>query len=404
MKHTRALYSVALLLVLFSLVLGTSKGQAAPLKQTTSTPTWRPLWPSSTPRPTTDYSCYQGTPEGWGTYTPDPYWSMYCKECNATGTPSPAPSITPTLQGGTPHPTLTVTPSPSITPTVSGFPANTKIKFQTLKVGSVTLNTGYEGELANCWIITGASADWIWASDEDVTFTFGIRDDADTVNKRINFLAMKGAGTRQWEYGNEWDLSGGTLDFDLATTGTSIWNSGVHDCGTGHQGICGWNTSGTISNQNQYAYTWKMNGGGASALASYKSVSMLGVSLANIYEGCNGNWVAPTPTPEVTPKMTWCGAVQPDTDTELIELPIPLVGPGSCFTVPAVGVPEWLFDMVDGVFVELEQADYPGFPGFRVCLLPITFGYLGLLGFRVFLDGVGLILAAIATIRILTRM
>lgn len=98
----------------------------------TDTPT-----PSKTPRPTatlpyyviteatlpSDFSCPPGTPAGWMTVTPNPYWVMQCEGCSfnySTSTSYPTKTIIPTpspncMQGARPSATSTFLPG---TPTI----------------------------------------------------------------------------------------------------------------------------------------------------------------------------------------------------------------------------------------------------------------------------------------------
>jgi hypothetical protein len=66
-------------------------GTDTPMPEQTQTATWEPLFRTSTPAPTVDYSCPTGQPSGWGEVTPDVIWSAYCGNCIKPNTPVPLP-------------------------------------------------------------------------------------------------------------------------------------------------------------------------------------------------------------------------------------------------------------------------------------------------------------------------
>ena len=74
---------------------------------------WEPVFKTGTPVPTNNYWCPSGLPAGWGTVTPEPWWSMNCGNCNLTLTP---PAATMTSIYPTPTGTLTATPTATSVP------------------------------------------------------------------------------------------------------------------------------------------------------------------------------------------------------------------------------------------------------------------------------------------------
>lgn len=76
----------------------------------TPTATFHPYFSTPTAAPTVDTSCQGGLPVGWGSVTPDAAWLSYCRSCvnqgltqgamTATATASNTPTMTATLEPG----------------------------------------------------------------------------------------------------------------------------------------------------------------------------------------------------------------------------------------------------------------------------------------------------------------
>lgn len=115
MKVMRWVWLWLLVLVLFSPLFVTEAKAQTPVPTDTPTPTYQPLFPTGTPQPTRSYDCPEGLPAGWGTATPQGWWSMSCMRClmaltptatlEATWTPVPLPTNTPGGPTSTPVPT-----------------------------------------------------------------------------------------------------------------------------------------------------------------------------------------------------------------------------------------------------------------------------------------------------------
>jgi len=103
------------------------------IQQATITATNTFIPPTPTATLAINSTCPQGTPAGWGTYTPSPLWLLECGNCQSvvgTGTPtstatplySPTPLIWYTTTSGTPYLVASVTPTQTATP--AGLPVH----------------------------------------------------------------------------------------------------------------------------------------------------------------------------------------------------------------------------------------------------------------------------------------
>lgn len=102
MSRSLKLAFLVLGMLLLLAVLGVLSAQAAPNLQVTETATWMPPTVTVTPTPLA-FDCPEGTPVGWGTYTPSPLWWVECGDCAAIN-----PTVTPTGTPPTPVPVTQV--------------------------------------------------------------------------------------------------------------------------------------------------------------------------------------------------------------------------------------------------------------------------------------------------------
>jgi len=140
--------------------------QAVQAFQVTMTGTATFIPPSATPA-SGNFTCPQGTPAGWGTYTPSPLWSVQCGNCSAITTPTPTltyptgtASPIPTWNGtGTPY-TFTPSPSPTVTvlPTVTP-PTSQQITCASGHTGWTCAGVDYNTILYTCTNSNGTYCD-----------------------------------------------------------------------------------------------------------------------------------------------------------------------------------------------------------------------------------------------------
>lgn len=144
---------------------------------------------------------------------------------------------------------------------------------------------------------------------------------------------------------------------------------------------------------NQWATSWPY-------VDFYSELEAVKVNGVYVY----GGDVQPTPTPTVTPTPTITPTVTPTpvTDTYCCEvvceqsggnlwqgtLPVFTVGEGDCVEFPGA---------------DLSAIGLGSIPALRVCVAPIDFGAVGILGVEIDLDLMAVILAALLSLRVLWR-
>ena len=381
-----------LLLLLPSATSASTLLQATDTPAPTSTPeptaTWEPLYKTPTPAPTKDTACCEGTPIGWGSCTPAAEWLVNCNQC--------APVPTSEYFGEyTPWPTLT--PYPTMTPYASSTPGGPTLTpgptaepdyfVGAVQMPSATCVKGGEWS-ARCYFLVEHES---YAGSEIVGAVFD--------------MCKESSGCGEI---NAWGPGQALPDF---------WNDGVWDHSYQHQcPSVGTRCTGNADACEQLypgePYTPDMPIGGTDPgddmligwLASSNACSYFDVyDVRLIYYGAPGPTSTPAPTgvptplPTGTPTVTstpvsgtYCCSLVCDSgeDPSAGILPIIRVGVGTCAT----------FDPVDLSVIGLGTL-----PGFELCLTPIRFGSVGILGVSISLDFLSIVLAGLLALRLLWR-
>lgn len=403
-------------LLIFLPILGINSVYA---QDPTFTPTWQPLFPTSTPRPTINSICPEGQPIGWGTVTPSFKWNQYCSNCiiypTADWSNIPTVDLDPfefwhggycssneevdgcqtrdnsglecwcpleyLYPDGTPTPTGLYNPYPNGTPTPqtsNNYYLGQKITLGSItwnylnKAGFITKSVGTYPSWNECgagyqvgrYVLYDYSFDWV-AGDTALDSSFW-----------DNMQYYDGTNIRYMYWARDHYISiPGVGTVDNVVIGTMLTDNGVFYNGFGRRVVNG------SSRTDWYR-------------ADYKSNLTRGV--IDYHPICYG--IAPTATPYPTPQMTptintgadYCAEVEAEPSTEEeeigISLPTPIYGEGQCVIIGNFSIDlGWLSSIFPTLFT-YGVPDELGVPGFQICVRPISFGNINLFGLLVNVD------------------
>jgi len=321
----------------------------------TPSPTWVPLYEWEESIGDENYSCPEGMPEGYLTVTPSLMWSAQCGQCLSTALP------TQTLDPSQPTPTETPTPIVDVAFTHESFYSH---------------NIGPEP--------------YFWFDEESITY------DGVTTPRHVLVHAV-GDGTNAYNDVYYW----GDLEVDRTTEGeVYFWiDAGYssfpievrYKAGSSEAEWSEW----SVNNNQHYEFMttddglegWKIhiqwraygNSGGGSI---NKNIHI----YFDVYDFGDPNDLNPTPTPEPDPE-SYCDEI---VGYENIEdywdiVPNPAVGPAEC-----TGWQEYELTIL-GAELTLPEVE--------LCLVPITFGQLNIIGVIIDLDTIILAMTAALMIR-----
>jgi len=374
MRTWQAVLLFSSLSLLLLLALGTNSAQASPNLQGTATPTFQPLYATSTPLAEHDLTCPTALPGGWGTSTPGLLWNSNCGNCIIQLTEQAYPTATP-------DPLATATPSP--TPQGDGL--------WLIEVDE-TQNVAH----------SGASWDSI-KFDIDANFignligmAYNISESGDCITNRMN----------GWIFTNTSDEDGTGQYLSLPHINSGAWGQYV--------GMSGYDVWVDEDAQEEFVdaifpgYEWHQDG------VKVKDGSGLHGHYFNYGYSCSGTiditvehligWGEPGETPEPTPlASTYCSVVNGvgfgGEENELgIELPEFGYGAATCAGIDEIVIPLSLLNLLTGMsFSDIT------IPGLEICFREISFGMLSLFGVDVDLDSVANLMAAALIIRWILR-
>ena len=387
----------------------------------TPTPTWEPLYKTPTPAPTKDTACCEGTPEGWGSCTPAPEWLLNCNQCAPVPTSEyfgehtpwptfiPPPSVTPT-----PTVSGTITPSPSVTPTPSGavtttygivFDRGLSCPSDPMDIASWAIaNGGLVGDLTepkfvHVGPVGGVEPSQIY-NDMIVCIPEGGELDLYSfesfgyaprlVQYQWHYHVCDGTDCNAGEFEvteDQVNTQGCQTDWNDARGVTAIYGSHFDlSAPVGGPSVQRWGVQARWGVWRHTTYcSWDWVEG---YLESYFYLAPDGYNPSPTE--------TPTPTPTGTPTITptpvsgtYCCTLEcdPGGDPSSGTLPVISIGQGTCVT----------FSPVDLSLLGLGEL-----PGFEMCLTPIRFGSLGILGVSISLDFLSSVLAGLA-LRLLWR-
>lgn len=368
--------------LLFPLLLSPISQVEAQEPTVTVTPfTPVPLFPSSTPEPTLDVTCPEGqNPAGWGTVTPDAYWSLYCGNCvtpiSQTGTPEPVSTfmvpLTQTAQAS-------ITPSPTFTSTATPLPTSTPAT-GLLNFGSVTL------AVAGSPYISGQVGSYM---------------SVPSLNTPSNLYYITGnVSAYDWN-----SVIGGDVHYEfwfdpLVTSGNQIiyYSYRIYNrTGSAPYFVTGAITEvGSGSFTNQYN-TVRLISIGESSSAS-RSTGLFGASF-ELWVSTYPYDAFSTPTPIPTPTFfSYCSTVLPASGGEDLSgqfaLPVPMLGGIRCpVNFPGLTIP---------LFGVLGLPDFE-IPNIIICFQEVDFGTLRYFGIDIEVDYLSFVLAAALVVSMFVR-
>ena len=357
------LFSFSLFQPSLSQALGTDIQQATGTPIPPSATNRPPLFPSSTPAPTLDYSCNGTQPVGWGTVTPDPYWLLNCETC-VTRFPTPTVTSLP--------PTLVVTGTPA-TATATVLPDGLTY-YRTLYFGNGCLDPVSQCEP----YYDGLMCTWSGVTNNG---------SGNNCSFKLDFYDSRGPAVRQYYMvvdavaDGQYGYSGPSVAFfppsDFAIPGSPS------STGLGAVHLERFGTIGNYADYQEFAIDW-FN------YLNYASFS------GTLY--IQPGEVVPTPMPDLP---GYCGDVLPDTTggsgedpcvAGIMCLPEPTTGDKSCFGISEFSIP-----------IGVLGIDTIGTPGVNICFQEIYFGKMIMWGMEIDLDYMALVFAAVALVRIWTR-
>ncbi len=396
------------------LLLAISPVAAASSQQATATPTFIPLFPTSTQVDSLNLNCPTALPVGWGTVTPGLLWNSSCGHCQQT---LMAPSSTPMASVTPGGPTLTPTATPTLTPTPQGLgiyvdedfnPSNQGLNLRAYNDGGnwswvrvdgeITIPTNQEGFYFayeyQVDILEGVGLDNMHGRDANYLpndawwQTAGAEMSVDNLDSPTYWIAVApysdpvsygdGGTTREAVWGNEANYN----------AWLAYYYSGVN------VGIVNVNVLDSPANIG-FPYMAEVNRG-------YQGpAKVLDILMTPVRVWYYGNPpVEPTPTP--SPLVAdYCGEVNGVTggSSELgLSLPEFGIGASSCYGITEIILPTSIINFFPGIDI-----DDVTIPGIQLCFTEISFGNLDLFGVEVNLDSIANLLAAALIIRWLLR-
>ena len=403
---------IAFFMIALGLELMLSTSVVVAQSTNTPEPTWEPIFLSPTPAPPGNYTCPNGTPIGWGTYTPNPSWNLNCSQCLLTITPqyrTPEPTL-PWVTPGTPHGTASVptagTPSPSVTPVGSPTPTatsqygDTAIDCDYITIDNVTSHCEHQDarELANSQ--TGAGLSGVPVAIQQA---IGCMSGGDCSSNKTFAIPYEMSCV-----GEVSKATAATLGIQIQFTDhNGAIQTFYNHCPSGLYCRVEGAVSGTIS-----SHTWAQADKVIKALVTEYGGLHSGATYSGYcyVRSAVGGWY-PTPTPyptftatpnyTATPTQGYCGDLRdgggnPFEDPNLI-LPVIRKGSPSCVTIEAINLDLSDFPLIGDLIPVID------FPGFQVCFVPILFGTINLLGLSISLDLMASAMAAMVALRILLR-
>jgi hypothetical protein len=351
----------------------------------TPTETWEPLFKTSTPRPTDNWSCPNGTPVNWGTVTPGIWWDVNCRNCLLTLTP--------------PY-TATPTPEGWISPTPTSLPNTaTPYPFDSYELQCITANINQV--LTDCTANRGRDL-MLYFDGSCHSGSCGLEP---IIIVTVNFVCRQGYTCNDnWFTLNlnyeihaigAWVADSTAYQLSV-NTNSHFYNSSpdvyhTRNCGVTENCVFDDQYSGfrsVLINRNKEAYRFTIN---------FNSPQHPGTYAENVWLHLAAGEFNPTatPLPTFTPEPGNCNEVTTDEGTIMdTTLPIIRLGPPNC----AGSIPE--FD-VDFSSIPL-LGDILGdvhFPGFAMCFRGIDLGEIHVIGVHVDLDYFALIMAAVLLYR-----
>ena len=374
-----------------------------------ATATWEPLFRTPTPMPTYDLSsCPDTLPADWGTETPSPLWAAQCANCfltltpwatstpnyptatylPGTGTPTALPSVTPT--GAAP----TITPTPFL-PAGFGFTGSVT---ECANVGGTNSFNGLCTVRDSLSVFLGANWNWCTGGYPEIRgrYSFSTGGMQITSIKMCTGLAFP---SQNWASG-----SCSNQDHQAAPD----LGGGVPSIGSFDQDHCVvYSTSNGLLNSNwdETVQTITIQGRGCQLGTGNCYVNSVGDYLTiTEVNGISVGGAVPTPEPTTapTPDLSYCGNVNGEPGGVggfvMPILPVPVVGQATCVVMEPFSINTSLLSWLPGF--DVNGVD---FPGLRICVSPIMFQNVDILGVSFDLDILAMIMGGIVLIVLIAR-
>lgn len=359
----------------------------------TPTPTYEPLFKTSTPQPTINTACPTGTPVGWGTVTPSADWSNQCSACKPlpvwpTSTALPCYCGTPSVLNPTPNPALcsclssllTGTPAPTITPTITPTPGIQAFEW------NITTPAYHLANPLGSYAVPETAYFGYWPTCPSGSNVVGINIDIDlwagTYSGYPTVSYLNQADNKDYQY---YYYSAANKKHSLQ----AYRYEGFYSAPAGYTAI----------KYSTYSQT-NFNGDNFIVRIFNSSARDMHATINRLSTLCYGVPPAPTPTPASTQQSGYCAVVNGNGQNQAPldlgwELPSPYVGPSTCWSFGnwTIGL-SWISSL--GELVDVEVPDSVSLPGWNICAKPIYFGHLQLFDMSVDLDVLASAVAAIA--------
>lgn len=380
----------------------------------TPEPTWESLYKTGTPAPTEFFDCPSEGIAGWGTVTPNPLWLSNCGHCIPQTTMTPIPGYTSVAVGtsvlSTPVPGGTGTPSPggTGTPSVTGTPGTaypTPNNFSGLYI-SYPWQDGPANpvESSELWEFGGGII-YKWCGGyicpgESIEALAPVYYD---ISYQVHLTGLDWGGCDDGKHA-VYSLS--VCDYTATCTVVATQDvyptcpAGTADFTVSAQGSI-MSLQPSANNEGRELLRFVKDGG---IVGGHGCGWCNGYARFNYVKVGTENWMAtPTPAPTSTPAGSSCAGVN-GTGTsdgegnEGVILPIPRLGPSSCFTVSSFSLNTSAISWIPGF-----DYDTLDFPGLSVCFRAIEFGELKFLGVNVDLDVLALVMGVVVVLRFIFR-
>jgi hypothetical protein len=349
-----------------------SENNIASAQVPTQTATPRPpLFPSATPQPTLDYSCNGQQPTGYGTVTPDAFWSMNCSQCltpiSPTGTPQPESTFTYAMT----QTAQVVTPTSTIAPTPTATPTNLEPIYCGAGFFHCEQITMYHIR------ITSPNTQWIGYTSHGVTY--------DGIGYVVVTVSDNGLGLGVQTYDFHSTPPKPVTATDVALGQYFLYDSYffIDNDGGKHWQIHAGIYEFTINFANTLGFELSNEGGGTNAVVIANTI------IVDIYS-YPPNLTIPTPTP--TASLGYCDAIIPDTTNDDVDicaegifcLPDVTIGNTHCpIDFDSINIPLSVFGFTD-----------VNIPSISVCFVQLYFGTITAWGVEIDIDWIVYVMAA----------
>lgn len=368
-----------------------------PTNLPTLTPTFHPLFPTSTPRPPGDNTCPGYQPIGAGIVTPNVAWLLKCAQCitpiSRYTWPTAKPIATTNWDYGTP------TPVPAATAT----PTNSPLTIRANILG-VTTAIAQQVELQRPMTTTANNMGVSGYAISGIPMKYGVHEIGHIDSYRF---AGPGAPEKLNIILGAGNYASNGIDIEVIESNISSLPVGIyHYAQNSHvhylihlrsAGV----TYTDINWEIKYNVTilgLTLSGSGSQSFSQYDNLTYNTTVTGNT----KVTWY-PGGVPVIPPPITSDCSTIPvqsinDPNDPNFKLPYIGVGEGSCTGIPAITIgTSWL-----QLFFS-SAPDSLSFGGVQFCFAPISFGSLNIFGIPIDLDLMAMVMAGVLMFKVITR-